>query len=379
MTLRDQWQAVWGMELAEPFDNACAETAFVGRAWMGSGLSEPDPSFTAEALNAMFGGASHDTLADDYSRIVQLDCNAGSTPVVAVRRMTDTGVRSFGPVGAVALVKDNFVVFFNPVWILNADLTQSFFATPADGGSVVVSEVDGEDRVLLPNPYGPDDIRIEITVERDLDAGADAGMAGLTVAAPNLLYLGPSPRGVLAGTGVDCGLRSIFLFAFFGPGFTEEAADLLFWSSDYSVGGFGSYDTYDFGDGVRTTIEHPDDVTETITLGEDESVRFVIEDGDGTCDGTGTYTTNGGLGGLFFPFEGGGDAGGDDEEPDTGEDADSSTSEPDGGETEGGEDSETSTDGTGGGVPWVPVGVGILVPGGGCHRGDPDPVQIEEL
>ena len=155
VTILEDLQVVWGMELAQPFDTTCADATYVGRSWVGSTVSGPDPSFTTDALNGIFGGATHEALADGRSRIVQLTCSVGSTPIVAARRMTDTGVRVFGPVGAVALVKDNFVVFFNPVRILGPDLTQSFFATPPGGGPVATSDIDGEHRVLLPNPYGP--------------------------------------------------------------------------------------------------------------------------------------------------------------------------------------------------------------------------------
>ena len=113
---------------------------------------------------------------------------------------------------------------------------------------------------------------------------------------------------------------------------------------------------------MRTTIEHPDGLKETITLGDDGGVLFVIENDEGTCDGSGTYTTSGGSlfdsGNADAGTEGAADAGdeGDAAGPDAGSEAETDDDAATGGDEpaavgEGDEDD--------GGIPWWLVWLGI--------------------
>jgi hypothetical protein len=187
--IREGVQVVAGIELAEPYNAECSEKTYVGRAWVGSTVSAPDPLFTAEALADQYAGTGHGALTGRASRLIELACFPGGGPVMVSSRMREgSGIRPFGPLEILGLVNGNHVVLIAPIRVLDADLTQRFYTSPPDGGDVVVSELEDEPRLLVPNPYGPNDIRIDLEIvpePADTDAANPAGNAGGTA---TLLY-----------------------------------------------------------------------------------------------------------------------------------------------------------------------------------------------
>ncbi len=201
--VQEPLQVVAGIELAEPFDAACASASYVGRAWVGSTVSAPDPLFTFDALSAWYSDDSHAVLAERASRIIELRCTRGGAPIVQTYRMKDTGIRPFGPIGALAFVKDNFVVLVAPVRVLDSDLTQQFFASTSDGGPIAVSDPRPAPplSVLLPNPYGSDAVHAKMVVNPQPEAFGDDA----PVRAETLLYTAGSSAGVAVQTGGGSG------------------------------------------------------------------------------------------------------------------------------------------------------------------------------
>ncbi|MCL1595764.1 MAG: hypothetical protein M3132_15590, partial [Actinomycetia bacterium] len=193
----EQFQTVWGIELAEPFDTACSTTSYVGRAWNGASVTTgPDPLFTEDAV-----GADHAALAGATTRYAELACFGGGDPMVTSRRMKEgAGSRIFGPTGTIALVKDRFVVFFSPVRIYDGDLSQFFYASPPEGGPVEVSNVDAPIPLLVPNPYEELNSRLTIvpsTAEGSSFSDEDTGRT--------LLHAPDDPTAIAAqSSGNEC-------------------------------------------------------------------------------------------------------------------------------------------------------------------------------
>lgn len=198
-------QTIWGVELTDSIDGTCPETRYVGRTWISQGVGgAPDPLFTSEALMDSYGG-SHQAITGSGGRLIQFQCTFQGSVAWAQRMKDDGTVRSFGPTGVIALVKDRFVVFF--IWVneLDGRLDQVFYASPADGGPVVVSEVESDDLLLVPNPYEAYPTRISIVVDGTENANNDNG-------ARQLLYDGETASGLKIQTGGGCTLRDTELF-----------------------------------------------------------------------------------------------------------------------------------------------------------------------
>lgn len=124
-------QTIWGLELSEPIEGNCDERRYFGRTWVSEGVGgAPDPLFTAEGLADSYNNDSHEALAGSGGRLIEFFCtNQGS--VAWAQRMKDDGsIRPFGPTGVIALVKDQYVVFFNRVGELDGRLDQFFYASP---------------------------------------------------------------------------------------------------------------------------------------------------------------------------------------------------------------------------------------------------------
>jgi hypothetical protein len=157
----------WGIELEEPFDESCAITNWLGRAWQGQSVTSSNPPFTAEALDQWHPGGTYDVLADDFSRLIEFGCQEGGQPIVRAFRMTDDlGARPFGPIDAVVLVNGRHLVFMHTGRTLTSVFDQDFFATPAGGGPVALStHTDMDIPLLLPNPYDDLPTRIQLMVD----------------------------------------------------------------------------------------------------------------------------------------------------------------------------------------------------------------------
>ncbi len=80
--LLDGLHVVAGIELAEPYDPECSERTYVGRAWVGSTVSAPDPLFTEEALTNKYADDSHGVLVGRASRVIELGCFPGGGSVM---------------------------------------------------------------------------------------------------------------------------------------------------------------------------------------------------------------------------------------------------------------------------------------------------------
>lgn len=193
--IEDPWRvlatvyAVWGVSLADPLDPTCPEPRFVGRSWVSESFAGADPLFTADGLDETYRG-THQALVGSGGRLVELACLSGGPPVVIARRMSDEGgLSTFGPTSTVVLVKDSFVVFLLPINELDGQLHQFFYASPVDGGPVVVSEVDSRPLLLLPNPYETYDTRISIRA----DLEEPEAMGGRQI---NALYREDRPGGL---------------------------------------------------------------------------------------------------------------------------------------------------------------------------------------
>ena len=146
-------KTIWGLELAEPIEGNCPERRYFGRSWVSQGVGgTPDPLFTAEGLANSYNDDSHQLSAGSGGRLMEFFCTDQGSVAWAQRMKDDGDVRSFGPTGVIALVKDRFVVFFTEVGVLDGRLDQFFYASPPDGEPVVVSEMESEDFLLVPNP-----------------------------------------------------------------------------------------------------------------------------------------------------------------------------------------------------------------------------------
>ncbi len=350
-------QVVAGIELPEPYDHECAERTHVGRAWVGSTVSAPDPLFTAEALLDKYGDSSHSVLAGRASRVIELTCFPGGGPFMVSSRMReDAGIRPFGPLEIFGLVKGNHVVIIAPIRVLDDDLTQRFYSTPSGGGDVVLSEVDDGARLLVPNPYGPNDIRVEI---RAVTAPADAGAAnpsGNSGDTRTLLYQENGGGSIIPiQTGGGCTLFDQLIHILATNEFPDGSIATFDIPESYSIGpSFGST-TSSSGTtevqegGIVSVIADGTGTTQTLTLNSDGTGEFekspasgpgcggpiefdmspyvFIDLSDSTDDSSGEATTD--------------DGGSDDESA---------------GEVPG----ETSEDDNSpGGVPWGPIGIAI--------------------
>jgi hypothetical protein len=368
----DALQSVWGIELAEPFDTTCSQEAFVGRAWEGASItSGPDPLFTTAALDSHYRDGSHEALADTASRIVELSCLPGGEPTVFQYRMKEgSGVRLFGPTGAIAMVNGTSVVFFSPVRIHDGDLRQQFFATPADGGAVNATIIEDEPKLLVPNPYADLDTKITI-----VPIDETAGEAASDTATGLRLLNGPEAESaILAQSGGGCQPRSDVIF------FDDLIGGAL-------TAGFANEDSLvaisgDDG-GIDVQILYPDGSKQIVRwVSSDDNLGSLgtwevemIQSSGPSCT-TSVELMSGGK--LVTPNADGEPANGDAEAPindtPTGE---SSPPDP---------EPKATADGSssGGSVPWVPVGLVIIGLGGGMYaytrtRKKPNPTSSQAV
>ncbi len=351
----DALQSVGGIELAQPFDTSCSQTAFVGRAWEGSSITTgPDPLFTASALNSRYGSGSHEALAGTASRIVELSCFPGSEPTVFQYRMKEgSGVRLFGPTGTIAMVKGTSVVFFSPVRIHDGDLRQQFFATPADGRAVEATIIEDEPKLLVPNPYAQFDTKV--TIEPIVDTAGEA--ASDTATGSRVLHGSEDESAILAQSGGGCQPRSDVLFV----------EDLIGGAIDAGYANKESLVAASADDGGSDLqIRYPDGSTQMVRwvsanddLGSVGSWQVEMIQSSGPSCVTLVELMSGGK--LVTPDT--------DDEP-ANEEAEASVdgtsteqSTPTGSEPEATEDGSS----TGGSIPWVPVGLVIVGLGGGVY------------
>lgn len=340
-------QVVAGIELVEPFDAACSRASYVGRAWVGSTVSAPDPVFTFEALSAWYGNDSHAVLTERASRIIELQCAQGGAPTVQSYRMKDTGIRPFGPIGALAFVKDNFVVLMAPIRVLDADLTQQFYASTSDGGPIAVSDPRPAPpiSVLLPNPYGTEYVHARMVVNPSTEALGDAN----SVQAETLLYTGDSALGVAVQSGGECVPSAGDLFFIdltaATPG-SVFARDLSTLSSDE----LAIYEKL-----TEMVFEYKNGASDTFRIDtSDGTFTADVTKGGSTCTATGVVIADGLLPGQELGEDSGGstEAGGSSTDPGSTPGNDPSN-----------EGEDTTTNGGAGGVPWGPIGVAIILLG----------------
>jgi len=341
-------QAIAGVELAEPFDTTCTSPTFVGRAWAGATTSGSDPLFTFDALSERYAGDSHGVLAERASRIVELMCLPGADPVVLSLRMKDDRVSAFGPTGAVALVKDNFVVLFAPVRTLDSDLRQQFFASTQGGGAVAVSNPlpAPEDLVLVPNPYGDGDISADLIV--DLPTEGAAAVLTLQARTPIADFALAGQVGAQSGGECVPSAGDLIFLGAIGGGYARRLSTL----STQEQLSFIRIQNLDFeypnGDSDRFEIDP-----------SDRSFTAEVTKGGQTCTATGQLATSGLLPGEVE----GEDSSGSDTDS-GGTEVDSGTTGSPGSEVDAGaagDDQPATDDGGGGGLPWGPIGGGLLV------------------
>ena len=353
--------AIAGIELAEPYDPECSERTYVGRAWVGSTVSAPDPLFTAEALTDSYGGADLSALAGEASRVIELACFPGSGPQMLSSRMKeDSGIRPFGPLDIFAFVKGSRVVLIAPIRVLDADLTQRFYASPPGGGDVVMSEVEDEPRLLVPNPYGPNDIRIELQVSEQ-PTDAEAAGAGANEGEPRtLLYQEGTGAFVPAQSGGGCTFLDPFFYLLLGQLRFELSIYEEFFGSDQlteEIWAFLAFGPTSSGSGAVVTEEGK--LTSTITDATG-ATQTVILNGDGTGE---VSVTRGGGPPCVAPVSvvstpdifAGGDTATDDPSSGSTSDDDAATDEPAGGT------SDDEDNGGAGGVPWGLIGIAMAL------------------
>lgn len=216
---------VWGIELAEPFDETCSEPRSVGRAWAGTSVVSTNPAFTAEALSELYGD-THSALAGTEGRLIELRC-LGAQPIVEARRMTDDlGVRPFTP-NLVALVNGTHVVFLTALRTLSGALDGPFYASPHGGGAIEKSVTTGPTPALVPNPYADLPVRIEL-IHDIAEGGGSSGASSPshdTGTGETLLYRRDGVNG--SPIGYECRVTSAMIFAGVRPGQTDQGLMLL--------------------------------------------------------------------------------------------------------------------------------------------------------
>lgn len=354
--LNEGKQVVAGIELAEPYDSDCSETTYVGRAWVGSTVSAPDPLFSADALADRYAGTDHSALAGRASRLIELACFPGGGPVMVSSRMREgSGIRPFGPLEILGLVNGNHVVIIAPIRVLDADLTQRFYTSPPEGGDVVVSEVEDAPRLLVPNPYGPDDVRLEIQrvadpVDTDTtNAGGDVGDSR------TLLYQGDDGAVLPVQSGGLCAFIDHFLY-------------LLGLGSEIFGGNVISYDSDSYAFGPATSSSGPIAVEDgklmATTVDKGGATQELVVNSDGT--GTVSVTRPGGVpcelpvmvSSIPNIFDDAGDTSGDSGDSTSDESDDEQATD------ESADDGSADEDNGGaGGVPWGPIGLAIVLIG----------------
>jgi hypothetical protein len=313
---------IWGVELSEPIGPTCSETRYVGRTWVSKAFDGPDPLFTAEGLMSFYGG-SHQALTGMGGRLIQLQCTSQGSVTWAQRMKDDGTARPFGPTGVIALVKDQFVVFFIRVDQLDNQFDQIFYASPPDGGPVLVSEVEAQPLLLVPNPYEAYPTRISIIVDERAEADGSEGNVR------QLLYEGTgsgvvriqSPTAPCTPVDGEIFVRDL-----------RMAAKVSGFARNSSLSGIGRM----IDDALfELLIQHPGGYTESLTINTDDGS---VDIETPTCSGSGTALVNG------EPM-GSGDAADDTEGESTAE-------------AGGQADPETETTD---GIPWGPIGVAIAL------------------
>jgi hypothetical protein len=346
----DALQSVWGVELAEPFDTTCSQTAFVGRAWEGASITTgPDPLFTTSALNSRYGGDSHKALADTASRIVELSCFPGGEPTVFQYRMKEgSGIRPFGPTGTIAMVKGTSVVFFNPVRILDGDVRQQFFATPADGGPVETTIIEEEPKLLVPNPYA--EFNTKVTIVPIDETASDA--ASDTANGQRLLHGLEDDTAIRTQSGGGCQPRSEVIFV---DGLIGGAITAGFANKDSLV----AVNTDD--EDIDVQIHYPDGSKQIVrwvsvddNLGSPGTWEVEMIQSSGSSCTTAVELMSGGN--LVTP-----NTDGETENPI--DDTSTGGSTPPDSEPAAPEDGSSSS----ASIPWVPVGLVIVGLGGGVY------------
>jgi hypothetical protein len=346
--VQEPLQVIAGIELAEPFDVACESASYVGRAWVGSTVSAPDPLFTVDALSGWYGDESHAVLAERATRIIELGCAQGGSPTVQSYRMKDTGIRPFGPIGSMAFVKGNAVVLLAPIRVLDSDLTQQFFASTSEGGPIAVSDPRPAPpvSVLLPNPYGSDAVHARMVVNLDTDALGD----DVPTRAETLLYTGDSPVGVVVQSGGGSGECIPSAGDLFFIDFTAATSGSVF-ARDLST--LSSDELAVYEKIIDVVFNYKNGASDQFKIDTSEgSFTVDVAKGGSTCTATGVVIADGLLPGEVL----GEDTGGSDEAP--GSDSGSTSVDEPGGEEEG-----NATDVGAGGVPWGPIGVAVILLG----------------
>jgi len=364
LEILEQVQVIAGIELAEPYNPECTETTYVGRAWGGTTVPARDPLLTSEALANWYSNTSHSALADRASRLIELTCTPGLGPQMSSFRMKeDTGIRPFGPLETFALVQGNHVVLIAPIRVLDADLTQRFYATPSGGGDVEVTEVEDKPRLLVPNPYGSTNVRIDLRVVKDpTDEGA-ANAQGNTGATRSLLYSQDTGAIIPVQTGGGCTFTDtvihILQASFQGLSQLQDLANELFGNTPaqmelpdwYSFGstssGSGTIGSQDGS--IVSTISDASGSSQTATLNSDGTGVFTVANpGNGsTCKGGLEYDMSPNL----FDLAG--------NTPDATDSGSTSNDTGNSGEQTGATGSAGEDTGGAGGVPWGPIGIAI--------------------
>ncbi len=355
----EQVQVIAGIELAEPYNPECTEVTYVGRAWGGTTVAARDPLLTSEALDGWYNNTSHSALADRASRMIELTCTPGSGPRMSSFRMKDeNGIRPFGPLDIFALVQGSHVVLIAPIRVLDADLTQRFYATPPEGGDVAVTEVADDPRLLVPNPYGPNDIRIELQM---LDQPASADTDGRDGAIQTLLYQGGAGAIVPAQTGGGCRFIDRLFYLLLGQ--LESSLDILedlFGTGvltdamrnivSYGPTSSGAGDVAPTEGQLISTITDATGASQTVALNSDGTGEVSITRGGGQpCVAPVIATSTPDI------FDGDADDTSGGSTPD-----DATDNDGDSGEQAGSTNDDEDTGGTGG-VPWGPIGIAIAL------------------
>ena len=265
---------VWGVRLAQPFDTSCASPQFVGRAWPSMSVTSDNDPFTVEALGQSYPG-THAAIAERTGRLIQLSCLIGGDPWVTSNRMNNGRVRPWGPLGTVALVRDDLVLFLSALRNVDDSLTEPLFYASGSDGAVVPSEFTPIETVgLVPNPYDGLPDRIDFLADQDsiqiipAASAVDDGEGQQR----DLLYRG---EGYFRPAGVHCDVGVTVAYA----ALTASGGSMF----DVRSSRWRSV-TRD-GDTVVTEQSYPDGSRDVITLDmADGTYRAELRQADGSDD-----------------------------------------------------------------------------------------------
>ncbi len=203
--------------------------------------------------------------------------------------------------------------------------------SPTDGGPVVVSEVESEDLLLVPNPYTAYPTRISIIVDGTENANGDSG-------ARQLLYDGTSASGLQIQTGGGC-----------SPTDTELAT-----RDNFPIAGNSSGFARNTSSGA--VVESPGDGRTTISVQQanEANETYNIDNKTGDVD----YKTSEGCIGSGKALKNG-EPLGDGSGADTAEDEEQETESDDSTTEAGGDDTSPAEEG--GGIPWGAIWAAIAL------------------